>query len=385
MNQSNTTKTYIPGIYIESKPVILSHEWKKTLKRTPYKNYANSNHLLLVYRDKDGNERVIRGGPEDDKFIKSVFTDVPIEVQKDLPKDKSYDRYSKGTEQAVRRQRKLNVPQGREDEYWNNFLKTGDLVNDASIIYKNPSNQQNIQNSNATIRTILQKNGFIPERNLPQGVENHVPGYNTYLLDSPEFTKRVNIDNPKMPQLMDVDEQTKRLEQLKRQDIARKKILNDLQVNDNPALDILLKEDKNLTENEIKVASRYAMFEEKDPLTRENMNNKISSWYSSVFGDEPVKKDAAGRNIEPIAKIAVMTEPKELKTKEGKGMKTGFENLAFSMAEREEGIKAVQYGINQLGYEPPLKEDGVLGPKTVFGIKSSLVKHGLNKLQKYFV
>lgn len=54
MNQTNTTKTYKPGIYIESKPVTLSHEWKKTLKRTPYKNYANSNHLLLVYRDKDG-------------------------------------------------------------------------------------------------------------------------------------------------------------------------------------------------------------------------------------------------------------------------------------------------------------------------------------------
>lgn len=278
----------------------------------------------------------------------------------------------------------MNVPQGREDEYWNNFLKTSDLVDDADIIYNNPSNQRNIQNSNATIRTILQKNGFIPERNLPQGVENHVPGYNTDLLENPEFTKCVNIDNPKMPQLIDIDEQTKRLEQLKRQDIARKKILNDLQVNDNPALDFLLKEIKNLTENEIKEASCYAMFEEKAPHTRENMNNKISGWYSSVFGDKPVKKDAAGRNIEPIAKLAVTAEPNELKTKEGKGMKTGFEKLASSMAEREEGINIVQYGINQLGYEPPLKEDGVLGPKTAFGIKSSLVKHGLGELQKYF-
>lgn len=64
MNQTNTTKTYIPGIYIESKPVVNTNKFP-----VKYTKFKNSNHLLLVYRDKDGNERVIRGGPEDDNLL----------------------------------------------------------------------------------------------------------------------------------------------------------------------------------------------------------------------------------------------------------------------------------------------------------------------------
>ena len=377
MTNSNTRKKQKAGIYVESKPVVKTHN--PLLK--PIK-YHNSEHLLLVYRDENGKEKVIRGGPINGNDLKSaIFSNVPIEVQNNIPREVSLDKYGKGTEPKARHSKKLNIPQGKEREYWQNFNKSASKIDNLGIEYKNTFDMKGIQNSNSTIRTILHENGFTPENNIPQEVRNSIPGFETDLLDNPRLTPRVDIDKPDMPKLLDDNEQKSRLEKLNLQDKERE-LFESFKKNSNPVQDILLKKDQDITENEVKEASRYAMFEAKDPLIKQNLDSKISNWYSSIYGDAPAKADATGRSIEPSAKNAVAAESKAAVSKDGLDIFEGFKRLMPSISRQENGVASLQKGINALGYKPQLKEDGVLGPKTAWGIKDTMANHGVGEIEK---
>lgn len=377
MYKPNSTKKSKPSIYVESKPVKFTD--------LPFVNktrYGDSDHLLLVYKDESGNERIIRGGPQDDKNGRAtLFNNIPIEMQKDIRREVSRDAYGKDTEPSSRHSKKLNIPAGREKEYWDNFNKSATKIDNLGIDYKNTVDMKNIQNSNSTIRTILQENGFVPERNIPEQARKSIPGFETDLLKNPKLSKRIDIDNPNMPKLMDEQEQAKGLERLRVQDCERE-LFETFKKNDNPIQDILLKNDPDISENEVREASKYSMFEAKDPLIKQNLQNKVSGWYSSMFGDNPVKTDATGRNIDPTPKMAMATESKKLSSKDGLDIFEGFKRLAPSISQREDGVNALQKGINSLGIQPELKEDGIMGPKTAYGLKDAMVNYGVGELEK---
>lgn len=382
MTNSNTTKKNKAGIYVESKPVAKTHSLSKFIAQTPYKNYKNSDHLLFVYRDEAGNEQIIRGGPiNDNQFRATFFPNVPIEVEKGISRNQSRDKYSGDTGPETRHSIRLNIPQGKEQEYWENFKKSASKLDNLGIEYKNTTDMKGIQNSNSTIRTILQENCFIPERNIPQEVKNSIPGFETDLLNNPRLTPRVDIDKPDMPRLLDDNEQKSKLEKLKLQDKERE-LFESFKKNSNPAQDILLKKDQDITENEVKEASRYAMFEAKDPIVKQNLSNKAGNWYSFIYGDAPAKADATGRNIEPQAKTSLASEVKPLVSKDGMDIFEGFKKLASSVSQHENGVAALQKGINELGYQPQLKEDGILGSKTAWGIKDAMANHGVGEIEK---
>lgn len=385
MPNNNTNKKTTPGIYLEKKPVVPTRDLLGFLmsKIPPAKGYAESDHNLLVYKDENGQERVIRGGPVYDQNIRNIITKGAsrIETQVDVPRGQSLDKYEKGTEPHTRLAKKLNIPAGQEAAVWKKFKGTATQINDLGINYKNPAYQRNIQNSNSVVNTILQQNGFGSKSDIPDFARKSTPGHDTDLLKNPQLIKRVNLDDPEAPNLQDEKEQKASLEHLQRQDKARE-LFENYRKNSNPYQDILLKKDEDITQDEINQANKHSAFESKDNVFRKKLDTKISSWYSTIYGDEPVKQDATGRQIESQPRIKIPSEPRKLSTPEGDDVDEGFKKLASQVAEREDGVSRLQRGINELGFQPELKEDGILGGKTAEGIKSTMVSHGWNALQK---
>ncbi len=96
------------GIYIEFKPV----------QSTDDVGVLGKVHSYLVFRDGIGNARVIRGGlpaPETIDAIGRSFIGGDINVQADIPLQRSKDRYGPDDTPQSRHARKLDLG-GREPE-----------------------------------------------------------------------------------------------------------------------------------------------------------------------------------------------------------------------------------------------------------------------------
>lgn len=153
--------------------------------------------------------------------------------------------------------------------------------------------------------------------------------------------------------------------------------------------DILLKPLQNTSEDEINAARKFAMFENKDEDLRQRLNKRISSWYDTIYGTNPVKRDASGRQIEPQAMFSDAVGGKPM-TKDGMDLALGLKRLSEKMAQidaddtPEDGISALQKNLNALGSDPQLKVDKVLGPKTSLNTRMFLAENGYDKLENAF-
>lgn len=158
---------------------------------------------------------------------------------------------------------------------------------------------------------------------------------------------------------------------------------------DNPNEDVLYKENKNIPQSEIDKASKYAWFEGKDKDLNRRISQKIGSWYDDVFGKENAVGDAAGRLVNPQAKYVLPKEITPLLSKDGKKISDSYNTLASVMAKRDEkkqvpsGSLNLQQALNKYPYQPQLKEDGVIGVKTMSRLKQVLAEQGLSSLLKH--
>lgn len=157
-----------------------------------------------------------------------------------------------------------------------------------------------------------------------------------------------------------------------------------LEKENNPIEDFLYKDAADVTENEVLQAQKAANFTIQDPVMRRRMDEKIKAWYDHAYGTEPVKYDASGRMMQPELKVALPESEKGLVSKDGKPVSVAFREVADKAAAIEKispsGIKSLQRGMNLK--ENVLKEDGVLGPKTVSQVKSALIANGADDVRK---
>lgn len=160
-----------------------------------------------------------------------------------------------------------------------------------------------------------------------------------------------------------------------------KDFYKDLMTNNNPNEDITLKTNDKITQQEIDRARKNAWFESKDKETNRKINNKISSWHDDIYGTQS-SKDATGRTINPSPKTSLKTEPYPLKTRDGYLINQGFEKVSNTIALNEKGANHLQNTLNTYAYDPKLKEDGNIGPKTTSRLKETLVQYGLNEVIK---
>ncbi len=143
-------------IFIESKPVASGRAFGKQ-------------HLYLVYRDDDGIEHVIRGGPE--KGISGGRIDVQIQSLIG-----SLDERGDDTPEQ-RHQTAVDLSSRDARSVWNVMEQHAANINDENIEYKLLS-----QNSNSTIVSVLAAVGINPVNTLPIGIQlNDFPGVKNLL------------------------------------------------------------------------------------------------------------------------------------------------------------------------------------------------------------
>lgn len=165
--------------------------------------------------------------------------------------------------------------------------------------------------------------------------------------------------------------------------------LNRFIKHDNPNEDVLYKENKNIPQSEIDQASKYAWFEGKDKDLNRRISQKVGSWYDDVFGKENAAGDAAGRLVNPQAKYVLPKEITPLLSRDGKKISDSYNTLASVMAKHDEkkqvpsGSLNLQQALNKYPYQPQLKEDGVIGVKTMSRLKQVLAEQGLSSLLKH--
>ncbi len=143
--------------------------------------------------------------------------------------------------------------------------------------------------------------------------------------------------------------------------------------------DILHKDVRDITENEVKSLQKAALNMEDSEKSRAYYD-KVKSWYDYAYGTEPQKRDATGRPIEPELKVALLQDPVEPKSKDGVPFSQAFDTIAEQTV--KSGAKALQRGMNLNAPSYTLKEDGDIGPKTVSRVKAVLADEGVDSARK---
>lgn len=152
-------------------------------------------------------------------------------------------------------------------------------------------------------------------------------------------------------------------------------IFKAFQDNDNPVENIMLKPVNELTHDEARLLQKISMFDTNDNNMRQMLDKVAQGFYQYFYGNNPVEYDEMGKMIRPMANKMIPEQTKDLKTKDNESIDNAFKQLANNVA--DSGVKALQRGLNLLGVEPSLKEDGIIGPKTTAQTKKTLVNKGL--------
>ncbi len=138
-------------------------------------------HLYLVYQNDNGQEFVIRGGPETDNpsDFGSVIMELslPIEQSEDARVDEDGNPLSP----SDRNSRELDLANRSAEDVWNIMTQQATQIQNAALDYEVLS-----LNSNSVISSVLESVGFNPFFNLPIGKgTSNFPGVDNFLsLDS---------------------------------------------------------------------------------------------------------------------------------------------------------------------------------------------------------
>lgn len=161
-------------------------------------------------------------------------------------------------------------------------------------------------------------------------------------------------------------------------------LFKQLQENNNPHEDILLKKYADVTEDELKETMKYSGYETQDKVLRNKLDDFVQKTYDYHYGSDPAKLDATGRMIESGVRVPFAKESKLLSTKDNIPMDEAFRKIAEQTSPF--GVKSLQKGLNNLSLaesnSTPLKEDNVLGPKTTSRVKEILANHSLDEVNK---
>jgi hypothetical protein len=164
-------------IFVESKPI-------------PPTTY---DHTYLVYRDNNGNEFVIRGGPEG---IIGNFGNIEVQINKPIEQSKDA---RKGDTPAERGQKELDLHGRSAEDVWRDMQVTAKQIQDQGIKYDGFDD-----NSNSTARTIMERNGVTPT--LPNNTtESDSPGWDDKLPLPPRSANDLDGDGIANEQDDDID------------------------------------------------------------------------------------------------------------------------------------------------------------------------------------
>ncbi len=152
--------------------------------------------------------------------------------------------------------------------------------------------------------------------------------------------------------------------------------------------DFLFKRPEDLTEGEIKNLMITRNNSQNDKPLFDELVEKERKWFSTHYGDDPVKFDETGKMIQPVTKNPAPTEPKPVTVPGGQTMVDAIKLVANQLDKSSDNkvdtIRGLQTGINRTKEktEVPLKIDGMFGPKSATGLKKAIAALGPTKISE---
>ncbi len=166
--------------------------------------------------------------------------------------------------------------------------------------------------------------------------------------------------------------------------------LEDLKKPADPVSDIMTKDIKDWTEDELRQVQGSKKYYQPSSPRRDEASGKVKSWYEHHYGNDPVRLDATGRTIQPEPKILPKTKPVPAKDKDGQPVLDGVMGAGAKIADLAgkrglaTAIRGAQTGLNLLhklqtngrSKNGALKADGLFGPKTKKSLTGSIAELG---------
>ncbi len=166
--------------------------------------------------------------------------------------------------------------------------------------------------------------------------------------------------------------------------------LEDLKKPADPVSDIMTKDIKDWTEDELRQVQGSKKYYQPSSPRRDEASGKVKSWYEHHYGNDPVRLDATGRTIQPEPKILPKTKPVPAKDKDGQPVLDGVMGAGAKIAGLAgkrglaTAIRGAQTGLNLLhklqtngrSKNGSLKADGLFGPKTKKSLTNSIAELG---------
>jgi Ca2+-binding RTX toxin-like protein len=140
----------------------------------------NYYHLYLVYRDSQGQELVIQGGPEQESKVGNFGSiEVEVGVPIDLSKDRRADSAGNPLTPAQRHSTPINLNGRNPADVWAIMLQQAQNIDNANLDY---NAYFGAQNSNSVVASVLNAVGIDALSNLPSGQsQSDFPGVTNLL------------------------------------------------------------------------------------------------------------------------------------------------------------------------------------------------------------
>jgi peptidoglycan hydrolase-like protein with peptidoglycan-binding domain len=157
--------------------------------------------------------------------------------------------------------------------------------------------------------------------------------------------------------------------------------------------EIMLKDPRTWTREELNKVMTSKDYMTLGKPERQQAYEKVASWFSEHYGDEPVERMISGQMMQPDLKRQPNKTPLAPVTADGHDMAKASAEVGSRVAEMAgkktltSAVKALQSGLNLMaknGALAPLKQDGVFGPKTKTALRTTLTSQGKAKTEEAF-
>jgi len=390
------------GIYLEFKDV----------KGEPF----GEMHAYLVYRDGEGGEHVLRGGP-------TTFegTDIPVPGFDDIKTqnrslNESKDAYSDEDPMSDRLIRRLPIDDDELEGTWEVMSKEVNRIGDAGIDYDLVGRGQN---SNSVVAAAMHKVGMNLHNHLPDEVKERgtlgskgVYGSKNKLqpgeTNEDREPKGIPFLDDELRMLIGGEAENEVSDNIPTSDSddefpsgpaansrvdedAIRKLGTSLTQPGDAVDEALLKDD--LTEEEkVGLMKSRAYLSSSDPRHKQ-VQARVAEWHVDRYGREPAKTDVTGRiAMDEKPKIIAPSRPDHpVEYPTGRPLDEAVAEISRTIMAQSrktspgDAVKSLQSVLNkqddpEVRPLPMLKEDGVVGPKTRRALRFATQQAGADNL-----
>lgn len=304
----------------------------------------------------------------------------------------------------------MRLPCRDPKEVWDGMKSTAEGIKQAKVDY---DLIPIYQNSNSVIRAVLERNRIDTQTVLPDGItEENVPGFGNDLSDpydridklfgssSSQGTEGSSAPQPDEPDTGGDDDDG--------QDVAGgggeegeslrpevRRFLDDLKQPVDPVSEIMLKDQRDWTEDELARVQGSDLYQSPSSPRRDEAYGKVRDWYVHHYGDGPAGRDETGRLVPPEYRVTPKQAPVVARSGDGRPLLDGVMEAGAKIADMADkrglatAVRGVQAGLNLLNRQGSdggrktrlLKPDGTFGPKTKQALQDSVMEQGSQKVE----